>query len=291
MLSLHAAASIGMIAVTFGYSQTPDFITAGKEYDTYQYTARTGKTYSAQLPKNRAANDYTPIGFVRQPSFIRGAGVLNKYEHAFVAYVDGDVLPPAMTVGYRYGLLYWWNVGFDMGGDAGVFQAFARTRIENLKTRRSEAFFWSNEFSAGYKLHHFTIGKDARFDDRSLVATIENSLGMRLGVARAHALYLLTTFYVDYDLHQPRRQTDYYLLPAVLGYEAMVNEHANFFVELGAAYSFNGMQLGDKSILFEKSWFPVFRIGLALRSGNKTVVYYTRETAPLSRGRQPKALR
>jgi hypothetical protein len=269
----------------------PDYITAGDTADTYRYTSGNGKTYTAELPKNRAPADYTPIGFVKQPSFISGAGVLNKNEHAFLLSLDGDLLPPAVMLGYRYGLFYWWDVGVDVGGDKGVFQALARTRMENLKTRKSERFFWSNEFTAGYKLHEATFNKNLRFDDRSLIASVDNSLSYRIGALRNQALYLLTVFYLDYDLHQPRRQTDYYLMPAILGFETMIGEHGSFFIELGAAYSINGMQLADNIRLYEKSWFPVFKIGIALRSGAKTAVYYTRETKPLSRGKQPKPTR
>jgi hypothetical protein len=281
-----------LAAVAPGFGEpAPDYITAGDTIDTYRYTAGNGKTYAAELPKNRAPADYTPIGFVKQPSFISGAGVLNKNEHAFLLHLDGDLIPSPVMLGYRYGLFYWWDIGVDVGGANGVFQALAHTRVENLKTRKSEKFFWSNEFKAGYKLHEATINKDLRFDDRSLVAMIDNSLSYRLGALRKQALYLLTVFYVDYDLHRPHRQTDYYLMPAILGFETMIGEHGNFFIELGAAYSINGMQLADNSKLNEKSWFPVFKIGIALRSGAKTAVYYTRETKPLSRGEQPKPTR
>jgi hypothetical protein len=281
---------LAAVTATFG-GPAPDYITAGDTADTYRYTAGNGKTYAAELPKIRAPADYTPIGFVKQPSFISGAGVLNKNEHALLLYLDGALLPPAVMLGYRYGLFYWWDVGVDVGGDKGVFQALARTRMENLKTRKSERFFWSNEFTAGYKLHEAVINKNLRFDDRSLIATVDNSLTYRLGALRNQALYLLTVFYLDYDLHQPRRQTDYYFMPAILGFETMIGGHGNFIIELGAAYSINGMQMADNTKLYEKSWFPVFKTGIALRSGAKTAVYYTRETKPLSRGNQPKTTR
>ncbi len=268
-------------------SESPDYISRGDSVDTFRYTGGNGKTYSAQLPKNRAPNDYTPIGFVKQPSFIRGSGTLNKNEHAVVLSLDGDLIPSPLMLGYRYGLFYWW----DMGGANGVFQAFVQTRMENLKTRETEKFFWSNEFRAGYKVHDANINSNLRFDDRSLVGTFDNSLSYRLGNARRQALYLLSVLYVDYDLHTPRRQTDYYVMPAILGFETMIKEHDSFFIELGAAYSINGMQFGDNTKLYENTWFPVFRIGMAIRSGANTAIYYTRETKPLSRGKQPKEVK
>ena len=266
-------------------------VSRGGDNDAYHYESSFGKSYNALLPRNRLTTDYTPVGFVRQPSFLEGGGLLNKREHAFVLYTDGNIIPQPLMLGYRYGIFYWWDFGFDIGGDAGVFQTFVRTRMENLKTRKSEEFFWSNEFAAGYKNHKIDLGKSLNFDDRSFVFTADNSLAWRLGSARTASIYLLTVIYVDYDLHSPRRQTDYYVMPAVLGYETMVGDNASFFTEIGAAYSINGMQMADNSKLYEKTWFPVFRIGTALRTGKKTAIYYTRETKPLSRGVQPKEVR
>jgi hypothetical protein len=265
-----------------------DHITAGKDCDSFSYVAGNGTRFRAELPKSRLPTDYTPIGFVRQPSFVRGAGTLNKGEHSFVLYSDGDLIPQPTMLGYRYGIFYWWDIGYDVGANAGVFQTFVRTRMENLKTRKSEAFFWSNEWSAGYKIHDIALRDNVRFDDKSLVGTFDNSLAYRMGPARRASIYLLNELYVDYDLHSPRRQTDYYVMPAILGFEAMVGNHASFFAELGAAYSINGTQFADGSKLYDKTWFPTFRIGTALRTGSSTAIYYTRETKPLSRGKQPK---
>lgn len=263
----------------------------GKGVNSYQYTSSFGTTYHALLPANRLPTDYTPVGFVRQPSFVRGAGLLNKNEHAFVLFADGDLLPLPLMVGYRYGIFYWWDFGVDVGGNNGVFQSLVRSRMENLKTRKTEAFIWSNEFAAGFKNHSIDLGKNLRFDDRSFVFTADNSLAYRLGADRTKSIYLQTVVYVDYDLHSPRRQTDYYIMPAIVGFETMVGDQANFFMELGAAYSVNGTQFADNSKLYEKTWFPVFKIGTALRTGRKTAVYYARETKPLSRGAQPQQVR
>ena len=277
-----AIISLFAVSVSFG-SDLVGNAASVDSFDTYRYITRNGREYTALLPQNRHANDYTPVGFVRQPSFVRGGGLLNKKEHSLVLYADADVLPPAFMLGYRYGILYWWNAGIDLGGNNGVFQAFVRTRVENIKTRKSEFFFWSNEFSGGFKRHQADFGENTGFDDLSLVATIDNSLGFRFGQTREKVLYLLTVFYTDYDIHTPRRQTDYYLIQAIAGFEMVIGKHSNFFVEAGAAYSINGMELADKSIAFEKSWFPIARAGVAFRTGSKTAVYYTRETSVLSR--------
>lgn len=268
-----------------------DFIRAGDTVDTYWYKSKSGKLFTAELPKKRSPSDYTPLGFVKQPSFVRGGGVLNKNEHSLLLYADGDLLPPAIMLSYSYGLLYWWNIGVDIGGNSGVFQALVRTRMENLKTRKTERFFWSNQISAGFKHHEMDFSDDLQFDDRSIVGIIDNSLGLRFGPMKRKVLYLLNIFYIDYDIHSPRRQTDYYLIPAMVGFETMIGEHASFFVESGAVYSINGMQMADNRVLYERDWFPTLKVGVAWRSGGKTAIYYTRETKLLSRGRQPKEVK
>ncbi len=268
--------------------QKKDTIQIGKEYDYFQYIKKNGKSYESKLPKNRELRDYTPIGFTKQPSFIRGGGSLNRHEHAFVFYIDGDVIPFTPVFGYRWGWLYWWDYGIDIGIDAGIFQALLHTRIENIKTRESEFFFWAIALKTGYKTHDFDYKPDLKFDDKSWLTVIENSLGFRVGKQRRQVFYINTLFYIDYDLHTPHRQTDYYINPVALGFETMVGEHANFFVELGYMYGITGMEFSDGSLLYHKDWFPVFKIGTALRSGKKTAIYYTRETGPLSRGKQTK---
>ncbi|NLL15282.1 MAG: hypothetical protein GX267_17930 [Fibrobacter sp.] len=279
------------LSKTYADMDSFDFIRAGDTVDTYWYKSEKGKLFTAELPKKRSPSDYTPLGFVKQPSFVRGGGVLNKNERSLLLYADGDLLPPAIMLSYSYGLLYWWDIGIDIGGNSGVFQSLIRTRMENFKTRKTERFFWSNQISAGFKHHEMDFSDDLQFDDRSLVGIIDNSLGLRFGPMKRKVLYLLTIFYVDYDIHTPRRQTDYYLIPAVAGFEAMIGEHASFFVESGAVYSITGMQMADNRVLYEKDWFPTLKIGVAWRSGGKTAIYYTRETKPLSRGKQPKEVR
>jgi len=267
--------------------ETNEGSTDSSDYVDYQYTSSFGTTYHAKLPRDRHPHDYTPVGFTKQPSFVRGGGMPNKREHMVLLYADGDLIPQPLMVGYRYGLVYWWDVGFDIGADYGAAQALAHTRIENVKTRKSELFFWATAIKAGYKWHDLVISDDVQFDDKSIVTIVENTFALRLGEARRRVLYLNSTFYADFDLHTPRRQTDLYVMPAGLGFETMIGEHASFFLEAGMTYSINGMELADGSVLYENDWFPVFKIGTALRTGKRTAVYYARETAPLSRGEQP----
>lgn len=286
----HYIIILTLILFTFlGYGEAiQDTIEIGKEYDYFQYTKRNGKSYQARLPKNRNPRDYTPIGFTKQPSFIRGGGSLNRHEHAWLFYIDGDVIPFTPMLGYRWGWFYWWDYGIDIGFDAGIFQILAHTRIENIKTRKSEFFFWANALKTGYKVHEFDYKPELKFDDKSWLTIIENSLGFRFGEKKRKVLYLNTLLYIDYDLHNPRRQTDYYIIPAALGFESMIGEHANIFVEIGMMYGITGMAFADGSLLYHQDWFPVFKLGTALRTGKKTAIYYTRETGPLSRGKQPK---
>lgn len=101
-----------------------------------------------------------------------------------------------------------------------------------------------------------------------------------------HNFHPFVLYNIDYDLHTPQRQTDYYITPAALGFETMAGEHASFFIELGMMYGITGMEFGDGSYLYKKDWFPVFKIGTALRSGKKTGVYYAVDTKPLAIDRQ-----
>jgi hypothetical protein len=218
-------------------------------------------------------HDYLPEGWTRQPSFVTNAGQLARNEHAFLVYIDGVLFPPPVMVGYRYGIFYWWDLGVEVGGGAGVFQALLHFKMENIKTFETEFFYWGNRISTGYKRHEFSWTEDLVFDDRSWIVTVENGLAFRLGRKRDKAIYINTVYYVDIDLHDPRRQDDHYLSPANVGFEMMVGETANLYVEVGMTYSFNGMQTwaGER---FENTWFPTFRLGVALRSGESTAIYY-----------------
>lgn len=264
-----------------------DTLIIGEEYDIYEYQTKR-RSFSSKLPKNRDPNDFTPLGFVKQPSFIRGGGSLARHEHAFVFYLDGDVIPFTPVFGYRWGWLFFWDWGIDIHLNSGVFQAMLHTRAENFKTKKSEFFFWANAIKSGYKYHNFDFNEDLRFDDKSWLTIIENSFGFRLGAQRRKVIYLNTLLYIDYDLHTPQRQTDYYITPIVLGFEAMAGEHGSFFAELGIMYGITGMEFGDGTYLYKKDWFPVFKIGTALRSGKKSGIYYAVDTKPLAIDRNRK---
>lgn len=229
------------------------------------------------LAAERAVRDYMPEGFMRQPSFVQNGGMINKNEHAVISYVDALVLPPAVMVGYRYGILYWWDVGVDVGGDYGVFQALFHTKMEMFKTRKSERFFWGVRLQTGYKYHVATFSEDVVFDDVSWITSLETTVSFRFREARDRTLYLTTLFYIDRDLRTPTRQTDYYVAPAILGFEMIFNTYWNFFAEAGWVYSINGMET-YKGVLYAGQGFPVVKIGVALRTGDKTAIYYARET-------------
>jgi hypothetical protein len=221
--------------------------------------------------------DYTPEGWVRQPSFVSNGGMLAKNEHAFIAYVDATVLPPAVMAGYRYGIFYWWDVGLEIGGSHGVFQALLHLKMENLKTFETELFFWANRIRTGFKHHEYGYTDELLFEDRSWIFSFDNTFSFRLGSMRRQALYLTSTLYIDIDLHTPRRQTDYYVMPAMLGFETMIGSTANFFVEAGFAISLNGMQT-HAGILYTGDLFPVATLGVAYRTGERTAIYYVPQT-------------
>jgi hypothetical protein len=230
--------------------------------------------------------DYTPEGFTRQPSFVDNAGLTNKNEHAFLFYADAAVLPPALMFGYRFGLFYWWEMGFDVGGDYGVFQSLLHFKMENMKTRKSEFFFWVFTFKTGYKYHSVDMGDNLYFDDNSWVYDFQNAFAFRFGQKKDKAIYLTTRFYIDQDLRSAGLQTDYYFMPGILGFETVIGKYGNFFVDAGAAWSINGMETPDKGVLYEGDWFPIMKLGFAVRTGDRTAIYYTRETKHLSSFKQ-----
>ncbi|MBN2531214.1 MAG: hypothetical protein JXR76_32830 [Deltaproteobacteria bacterium] len=228
--------------------------------------------------------DFTPKGWVRQPSFVSHAGILNKNEHAAVLTVDGELLPPAILAGYRYGLFYWWEAGFDVGGDYGVFEALAHMKMEYFKTAKSERFYWGGTYKTGYKHHKVDFKEDVlEFDDRSWIVSLENSFALRFGKTRQKSLYLATQFYIDYDLHAKHRQTDYYVAPALLGWENTIGNHGNFFIHAGMVYAINGMEMPSDRILYEGDWFPIVQFGFGLRSGDKTAIYYAPQTRHMAK--------
>lgn len=213
---------------------------------------------------------------IQQPSFIEAGGLLRKNEHAMVLYADAKYFPAPVMVGYRYGIFYWWEMGLDVGGNAGIFQALIHLKMENFKTKRTEFFFWGFVYDTGFKIHDTNMSKnltfdddDLYFDDRSWIHDLKNSFAFRFGDKKDKAVYLVTEFYIDQDLHTPRRQNDYYLGPAHLGFETAIGKHANFFVEAGVIWAINGMETED-GIKYENDWFPVLKIGMAARTGDKT---------------------
>jgi hypothetical protein len=241
------------------------------------FTAWQPAAWAKDQTECRKIRDYTPPGIRQQPSFVSDAGTLNKNEHAVLFTINGDVLPPALMVGYRYGLYYWWDIGLEVGGDYGVFQALFHTKFENWKTIDTERFYWGARLNTGYKQHQPDLTDQMYFDDNSWVYELTNTLSLRFGREMRRAFYLNTSFYIDQDIRGEGRQTDYYFRPAVLGFETVLKKHGNFFLEAGVVWSINGMET-DRGVEYDNSWFPVARLGFAIRTDDLTAIYYTRDT-------------
>lgn len=206
---------------------------------------------------------------IKQPSFVENGGMLRKNEHALLVYVDGTLIPPAIMFAYRYGIFFWWDIGFDIGGNYKVFQAYLHMKMENFKTKKSEFFIWSNRFKTGYKYHMIDITDTLIFDDKSWVFIIDNNFGFRLGKEKDKVIYLTTQFYIDMDLREPKRQSDYYLTPAILGFEAMLNKYLNFYIEAGITISLNGSET-HAGLMYDNDIFPIGKIGISFHTGDKT---------------------
>jgi hypothetical protein len=227
-------------------------------------------------PAPPAEGPPTQTEAVKQPSFVEAGGQLRKNEHAFLLYSDAKYLPAPVMVAYHYGIFYWWEMGLDVGGNYGLFQALIHLKMENFKTKRTELFYWGFVYDTGFKINDINMsrnltfdGKDLYADDRSWVHELKNSFAFRFGQKKDKVVYLVTDFYIDQDLHTPRRQNDYYLSPANLGFETTVGGHASFFVEGGAIWAINGMET-EGGVKYEGDWFPVLKLGLALRTGDRT---------------------
>jgi hypothetical protein len=230
----------------------------------------------------------SPIPPIRQPSYVENAGNLNRNEHAVLFFVDAEVLPAAAMIGYRYGLLSWWDIGIAVGGNLGVLQALIHTKMINLKTKKTEFFWWGFTFKTGYKYHKIDWSDDFIIDDKSWIYVFENPFAFRFGEKKEKAIFVTTKFYLDQDLHSPRRQNDYYLGPAHLGFEMVIGKHTNFFVEAGVMWSINGSKVAvvrpdavggqltttrSVELKYKGDWFPVLQIGFAARTGERTARY------------------
>jgi hypothetical protein len=208
----------------------------------------------------------------RQPSFVENAGLLNRNEHALLFFVDAELLPAAVMAGYRYGIFSWWDIGVDVGGNLGVLEALIHTKMLNFKTKKTEFFFWGFTFKTGYKYHKIDFSEDFIIDDKSWIYVFENSFSFRFGRDRRRSVFVTTKFYLDQDLHTPRRQNDFYLGPAHLGFETIIGKYTNFFVEAGVMWAINGMETADE-VLYKGDWFPVMQMGFAARTGDRTARY------------------
>ena len=86
------ARSLILIAITAILSFSLQASAASEaDFTVIRDTLPNGKALYAELPRERMPTDYTPRGFIRQPSFVRGSGVVNRNEHALLLYMDADV--------------------------------------------------------------------------------------------------------------------------------------------------------------------------------------------------------
>ena len=207
----------------------------------------------------------------RQVPFVRGGGVLNRKETALVAYVDGDLFPPAAMASIQRGIFYWLTVGLDVGGDYGVFQALLRIKQEMARTRTTNFFFWGWHLRTGYKYVKVdftnTMSDAMQFDDNSWILSLENVFAFRFGAYRRRVIYLMTQFYLDFDLRGKGYQTDKYLFPATLGFETIVGRNWNIYFETGLIMSLNGWETRKGVISPDGDLFPTASFGAAYRFG------------------------
>lgn len=207
----------------------------------------------------------------RQVPYVRSGGVLNRKETALVAYVDGDLFPPAVMASIQRGIFYWLTLGLDVGGDYGVFQALIRIKQEMARTRRTNFFFWGWHIRTGYKYADidFTdaISEEWRFDDNSWILSFENVFAFRFGNHRRRVIYISSQFYLDFDLRREDRQTDRYVFPATIGFESIIGDNWNFYFEGGLIMSLNGWETDQGVIKPNGDTFPTASFGVAYRFG------------------------
>jgi hypothetical protein len=130
------------------------------------------------------------------------------------------------------------------------------------------------------------MGDNLYFDDNSWVYDFQNGFAFRFGQKKEKAIYLTTRFYIDQDMRSANLRNDYYFMPGIVGFETIIGKYGNFFVDAGAAWSINGMETPDRGVLYEGDWFPIMKLGFAVRTGDRTAIYYVRETSHLSSFKQ-----
>lgn len=215
------------------------------------------------------SNEITGFGInndIEHRTFVSKAGTLDKDIFVLFFYIDGDVLPPAIMGGIQYGISEWVTIGFDIGGDYGVFQTLINTRLQILNS--AETFFIGLHAKTGFKYHVAEFSPELRFDDVSWIINADITLSFRLTEHKDRALYFNLAFYTDIDLRNPQRQTDYYVTPALLGYESYFSNTVRFFLEGGWMYSINGQEMSDGTVLYEKQGFAVFKFGIGIILNN-----------------------
>jgi len=169
------------------------------------------------------------------------------------------------------GVFYWLTVGLDVGGDYGVFQALLRIKQEMARTRRTNFFFWGWHIRTGYKYVNVdltdTWSDVWRFDDNSWILNFQNVFSFRFGQHRRRAVYFTTALYWDFDLRGEGRQTDFYVYPVTIGFESILGDSWNLFVEAGTIISVNGWETDIGVISQNGDFFPTASFGAAYRFG------------------------
>lgn len=191
-------------------------------------------------------------------SFVAGGGILARGAHALVLTVDAELLLPPIMLGYRHALADGLELGAELGGDKGLFQALLAAKGRLVER---DGGYWGLRARTGYKLHDFSSGEIV-FDDNSWIVSLEHVAAVRLGQGRALALYVSSYLYLDIDLRSPRRQTDVYVAPASLGLETRHGRLA-VFVEVGFGIGLNGTET-DRGLLYVSDLFPIGKLGLGL---------------------------
>jgi len=155
----------------------------------------------------------------RGPAFLGGGGILPAGRNAFFAIADTELSGyPVGIAGWRIGLGDLADLGLEAGGNdvALLARVHAKLLLFESGCRR---WFVGLRLRTEMKRHRQSFGEVFRpIDDLGLTFVPELSVALRLGARRQHALTYSLFTYFDVDV-RPNRETEYYLLPAMVGWE------------------------------------------------------------------------
>jgi hypothetical protein len=195
------------------------------------------------------------------PPFAFFGGNLPRGRQAVLVYVDSELVPPPLVIGYRLGALDTIQIGIETAVNLNVFQVLLHTKLAPF-AYRNRIVDWTFEFDTGYKDNYYYYPpKDYQIDDLSWVYKFVETLIVRLGTSKKSALFFNSMVYIDRDLHQPRRQTDYYVSPISIGIEIAPSALMRVFLEARLLHSINGSDSGDK-VIFEGEWWVDYKGGV-----------------------------